>query len=159
MLRLREHPLDHLLGLDAPHKDPDDHAVFGYAKAPGLQLFGRGGQLIEPGCPHVIGFHRSDDQSQAHAKGMDLEFDTESGDLVVDLEEFVEHRLQSLVAGWDSVVIALCNPDELDLASVFRPLLKELRGSLYWATGVVQASYEDQFGPRALEAVRWYREK
>lgn len=159
MLRLLEHPLDHLLGLDVPpSSNPDDHAVFGYARARQLQLLGQTGQRIDLVDARIVGFHRCDDQSQALAQSMDLEFSTASGDLVVDLSEFVEHRLRALVSGWDGLVIALCNPDELQLASIFQPLLTQLRGPLYWATGIVQGSYEHNAGPRALEAVRWYRE-
>lgn len=159
MLKLVRQPLDHLLGLDSPELDPDAHAVFGYAVASQLQLWSEGGQIVDCGPAPIVGIHRSDDQTQARAGGMDLEFSSADGDLVVDLAEFVEHRLKSVVAGWDSLVIALCNPDELDLASIFRPLLCVMEGPLYWATGVVQASCESPAGPRILEAVRWYQER
>lgn len=158
MLNLVEQRLDHLLGLDAPASDPDDHVVFGHARAPRLELLGVGGQRIDLVDACIIGFHRCDDQSQARSGGMDLEFQTEAGDLVVDLDEFVEQRLLKLVSGWNNLVLALCNPDRLALSASFRPLLKELRGPLYWADGVVQASYEHERGPRGLEALRWYRE-
>lgn len=158
MLTLVQQPLDHLLGLEAPGADPDEHTVYGYAMASRLELWGRGGQVLGLRRACIVGMHRSDDQSQAQSGGMDLEFSSESGDLVVDLAEFVEHRLKALVTGWESLVIALCNPDEIGLAPIFRPLLESLQGPLYWATGVVQASYEDFTGPRVLEAVRWYRE-
>lgn len=158
MLRMVEQPLDHLLGLDRPGCDPDDHAVFGYAKAPRLELLGAQGQRMTLTDANIVGFHRCDDQGQARACSMDLEFTTSSGDLVVDLDEFVEQRLKTLVSGWKNLVIALCNPDGLALAASFRPLLASLHGPLYWAKGVVQAGYEHQKGPRGLEAVRWYRE-
>lgn len=159
MLRLVEQPLDHLLGLDAAGGDPDEHAVFGHAMASSLQLLGDAGQRIDLQNARIVGFHRSDDQSQARAGSMDLEFAWESQDLVVDLEQFVEHRLLRLVSGWDKVVLALCNPDGLDLAPMFKPLRAVLEGPLYWANGVVQAGCEDWAGPRILEARRWYTEK
>lgn len=158
MLELVEQPLDHLLGLDTPSDDPDEHAVFGYALAPGLELWGQGGEPTRLRNARIVGFHRSDDQSQAKPGSMDLEFALADQDLVVDLAQFVEHRLKSLVSGWDNLVIALCNPDGLELGPMFRPLLTVLQGPLYWADGVVQASYEEKSGPRGLEAVRWHRE-
>lgn len=159
MLKLVRQPLDHLLGLDCPDADPDAHAVFGYAVASRLQLWSKDGQIMDCGSVPIVGIHRSDDQTQARPGGMDLEFSSADGDLVVDLAQFVEHRLTSIVSGWGSLVIALCNPDELDLASTFRPLLCVMGGPLYWATGVVQASCESPAGFRILEAVRWYQER
>lgn len=157
VLNLSRLPLDELLGLDRELEDPDEHAVFGVSNAAPLYLVdAKGAQIPLPVC-EVVGIHRSDDQSQAPKGGMDLEFETEQGDLVVELGSFVEKRIVPLARGWETLVIALCNPDRVELDPWLRPLLTVVTGPVYWAFGDVQGSCEHLNGPRMLEAEQWFR--
>lgn len=149
--------LDTLLGLDQELPDPDQHAVYGHARASWLRLEGDFGRPVELRDVRVIGVHRSDDQSEALPGGLDLEFETPSGDYVVDFGEMVEKRLATLAKGWGTVVLALCNPDRVQLGSFLAPLQAVLTGPLYWAYGDVQAGAQGVQGPHLLQAERWFR--
>lgn len=149
--------LDTLLGLDHEVPDPDEHAVFGYAHASWLRLEGDYGRPVALRDVQVIGVHRSDDQSQALPGGLDLEFETSEGDYVVDFGELVQKRLAILAKGWGTVVLALCNPDRVQLGSFLEPLQAVLSGPLYWAYGDVQAGIQGPEGPYLLQAERWFR--
>lgn len=150
-------PLDELLGLDQEGIDPDEHAIFGYAPSPGVELLGDGVESISVGDCVIYAFHRSDDQSEAIAGGMDLEFETPQGDWVVDLAEFVEHRLRPCFGQHKSAarVIALCNPDGVDLQPFFAALAQESGAPIYWPLGVVQASQVIGSPTARLHAQAW----
>lgn len=141
-LEFLQRPLDELLGLDQELIDPDDHAQFGYAPSSGVELLADALTPIQLADCMIYAFHRSDDQSEAVAGGMDLEFETPQGDWVVDLEEFVEHRLRARFEQDHCAarVIALCNPDRMDLQPYFAALARRSSTPIYWPLGVVQAS-------------------
>lgn len=150
-------PLDLLLGLDGERSDPDAHARFGYATAPSLRLEGRFGRSVSLADCAVVGVHRSDDQSQVRPQGLDLEFETPEGDVVVDLGEFVQKRLLGLAGSWGGVVLALCNPDRVPLKRWILPLTTVVSGPVYWAFGEVLAGADGPKGQRVLQAERWFR--
>lgn len=151
--------LDALLATDKPGEPDEDFCGYGHTMAGEILLRGQYGRPQVLSRVWLCAFHRSDDQSHAAPGGFDLEFETADTVYEIELRTFVSRVLLPLSVSQDSeyqaTVVALCNPDLIDLSVFFAPLVAKTQRELYWAQGEVLSAFEGEQRARVLECRRW----